>query len=234
MAENKLTKVQQSEIHALDLKLDQVSRGYSILNENQVQKLFNSTPAKWKYKRPGKGGGEWTYVKKGYVRKTLDAVFGFDWDFTPETSVGEAFEVAKMTGTCVVKGKLTMRVRENKTGALIATLEKGEYGRSEVKFQTETVGGKKQRKMDEFTGAPVPLDFGNDMKAASTDCVKRCAALMGIAADVYEPEEFFQINIVGADQTSEKAKHVEDMVAEAKKKVLRTQSNKVGEQNAAH
>ena len=98
------------EIQRLQLEMEQISRTKSIFNSNQVQKIFNSTASRFKYQRPAKGGGQWTYVKTSYVRKVLDGIFGFDWDFEIETSVAEAFDVAKLTKVCVVKGTLTGRV----------------------------------------------------------------------------------------------------------------------------
>ena len=90
------------EIKKLELELNQVTRTKSILNQNQIQKLWNSTNKKYKYNRPAKGGGEWTFVKGSYVRKVLDSVFGFNWDFDIETSVEEAFNVASKTGVITV------------------------------------------------------------------------------------------------------------------------------------
>ena len=45
------------QIKSLQLKMEQVTRTESIFNANQVQKIFNSTPQRYKYQRPAKGGG---------------------------------------------------------------------------------------------------------------------------------------------------------------------------------
>jgi hypothetical protein len=37
------------------------------------------------------------------------------------------------------------------------------------------------------------LDYGNDVKAANTDCLKRCAAQFGVASDIYGKNEFTEI-----------------------------------------
>ena len=34
------------------------------------------------------------------------------------------------------------------------------------------------------------LDFGNDLKGAATDSMKKCASMLGIASDVYGKAEF--------------------------------------------
>lgn len=191
------------EVQRLKLELNQVTRTKSILNQNQIQKLWNATPDKWKYKRPAKGGGQWDYVKASYVRKVLDSVFGFNWDFNVDTSLAEAYEVAKITGTCVVKGTLTGRVWYDGTWVAI---NKTQFGRADVKFKKEK---------NEFD-QKVPLDFGNDMKAAVSDCLKKCASLMGIAADIYESDEFIDVEIIGSDENSDKAKLAEKRLKKAK------------------
>lgn len=209
------------EIKKLELELNQVTRTKSILNQNQVQKLWNSTNKKYKYNRPAKGGGEWTYVKGSYVRKVLDSVFGFNWDFDVETTVEEAFNVASKTGTVTVKGILTCRVTDPDTGKE-TTIKKVQFGRAEVKWLTEGKYPNKKRKIDEYTGMPVPLDFGSDCKAAATDAFKKCASLLGIASDVYEAGEFLEITIVdsyedketGAKRLIEKNKNVLDEESE--------------------
>lgn len=214
------------EIQKMELDLSQVTRTKSVLNQNQIQKLWNSTPKRFKYKRPAKGGGNWDYVKVSYVRKVLDSVFGFDWDFDIETTLGEAFEVAKMTNSVTVKGTLSCRVVDD--AGRIREIKKTQFGRADVKWKTETKNGIKSKARDEFTGAAIPLDFGNDMKSAVSDCLKKCASLFGIAADVYEADDFIEITISGSD--TEKAKTVDKKIKDAKN-VLKSQATKVGEEN---
>lgn len=196
MAESK-----DQQIAKLQLDINQVSRAKSVFNQNQIQKIFNSTPARYKYDRPAKGGGNWTYIKSSYVRKVLDGVFGFNWNFDIETTLAEAFEIAKLTKVCVVKGTLTGKVSVD--GEWLE-IRKTQFGRSEVKFKRESTE---------------PLDFGNDMKAATSDCLKKCASLFGIGADVYEAGEFMEIEIVGSLENSDRAKATEKRIKAAKKAV---------------
>lgn len=216
----------EKQLQKMELDLSQVTRTKSVLNQNQIQKLWNSTSPKFKYQRPAKGGGNWTYVKGSYVRKVMDSVFGFDWDFDVETTVGEAFDVAKLTNACVVKGILSGRVIDD--AGRMRTLKKVQFGRAEVKWQMEGPQGNRTKKRDEFTGAPIPLDFGNDMKAAATDAFKKCASMFGVASDVYEADEFIEILIT--DSTEDKERGVKDKVAKAKN-LLKKEAEKVGEQN---
>jgi hypothetical protein len=197
------------EIKALELDMKQVTRTNSILNENQVQKIFNSTPKKYKYQRDARGGGKWTYVRASYVRRALDSIFGFNWSFDVDTSLAEAFEVAKITKTCVVKGVLTCRVKYD--GQWVE-IKKVQFGRAEVKFKTKMVNGKKESTSD-------PLDFGNDMKAATSDALKKCASMLGIAADIYDREEFMEIKIIGAADTGERDKNLDEMKQKAMKQL---------------
>lgn len=204
--------VPNKRVEGLQLEMKQITRTESILNSNQVQKIFNSTPKKYQYDRPGKAGGTWTFVKASYVRRVLDSVFGFNWDFEVETGLKEAYEVAIATGMCVVKGTITARV---KVDGKFIDLRKTQFGRCEVKFRKETRD---------------PLDFGNDMKGAVSDCLKKCASLFGIAADVYEADEFMEIEVVEADDNSKRTKAAEDRLKKAKN-VLNQESNKVGGEN---
>lgn len=196
------------EIDKLKLQLDikQVTRTTSLLNENQIQKIWNSTPQRFKYTRPAKGGGQWTYIKASYVRKVLDSVFGFNWSFDIDTGLAEAFDVAKLTGGIVVKGTLTCNVKHD--GQWIE-LKKTQFGRSEVKW-------KKGFSPDDDVAVPKPLDIGNDFKAATSDCLKKCASLFGIGADVYEAGEFQEIEITGSQENSDRTKATEARVRKLK------------------
>jgi hypothetical protein len=196
-----MTKKTEKEVKALSLKMSQVTRTDSVFNADQVQKIFNTTPAKFKYSRPAKGGGNWTYIRASYVRKVLDGLFGFNWSFDVETSLAEAFETAKVTKVCVVKGVLTGRVKHD--GEMVS-ITKTQFGRSEVKFKQNT---------------DQPLDFGNDMKAATSDALKKCASLFGIGADVYEPDEFMEIAIEGAQDNTAQADNLKDMTEKAKQAI---------------
>lgn len=215
------------EIASLKLEHSQVTRTKSIFNKDQTQLLYQKTPDKHIYTRPGKGGGSWRFPKSYYIRQKLNSLFGFDWDFTILTSLPEAFEVASKTGTCVVQGKLTGRVLDDR--GQIREVVRMQWGRSEVKWV-------KGRSPDDLIGKdmlPKPLDFGNDMKAATTDCLKKCASQFGIAADIYDSDDFMELTI--ADSEEDKAagakRKAEQLKAAKQKKVVSSGSDKVGEQN---
>ena len=144
------------------------------LNANQLKHLLKATPAQYVKQRPAKGGGTWNYVSGGYVKKVLNLMFGWDWDFeiVEEKILIEAKEI-------VVKGRLTCRTNGR-------TIVKMQYGNKDIIFRK---------------GTDIPLSVGNDLKSAATDALKKCASEIGIAADIYNAEEFRPIAV--QDELSE-------------------------------
>lgn len=163
------------------------------LNEKQLTQLLKSTPKQYIKERPAKGGGTWKYVTGGYVRKVLNLMFGWDWDFEilDEKIFLESSEV-------VVKGRLTCRTAGR-------TIIKTQFGNKDIIFKREDVldnngnpvyyedkyGNQKKKTKPSNT----PLSIGNDLKAAATDALKKCAAEIGIAADIYNAEDFKPVKV---------------------------------------
>lgn len=163
-------------VNAEDLSLVTDNR----LNQNQLQQILKRTPQQYIKKKPAKGGGQWDYVTGGYVKKCLNIMFGWDWDF-------EIIEQMAMHGEAIVKGKLTCR-----TGG--RAIVKMQFGNKDIMY-------KKQSPEEIQRGSErIPLSIGNDFKAATTDCLKKCAAEIGIAADIYNKEDFNEVKI---DTTNE-------------------------------
>ena len=212
----------------MKLEHSQVTRTKSIFNKDQTQLLYQKTPDKHIYTRPGKGGGQWRFPKSYYIRQKLNSLFGFDWDFQILTTLPEAFEAAKFTGSCVVQGRLTGRVIDDQ--GRVREVTRMQWGRADIKWA-------KGRSPDEVAKLenvlPKPLDFGNDMKAASTDCLKKCASQFGIAADIYDSDDFMELTI--ADSEEDKAAGAKRKAEQLKKakqqKVLSSDSEAVGGQN---
>lgn len=137
----------------------------ALLNSKQLQFILKKTPAKYIKKRPAKGGGEWSFVSGNYVQKCLNLMFGWDWDFEVTDDKITPHQV-------IVKGRLTCRINGR-------TIVKTQYGRKDIICRK---------------GTDTPLDLGNDLKAAATDALKKCASQIGIAADVYS-DEFNEIAV---------------------------------------
>ncbi len=131
----------------------------------QLIRLVQRTPSEQTYTRPGKGGQTWTYVTGNYVEKVLNFVFGWNWDFEVVAHGREGDQIW-------VHGKLTVKSPKGDQ-----SISKSQFGRADVKFKKDT---------------KIMLDFGNDMKAATTDALKKCASLLGIASDIYGKQEFRQ------------------------------------------
>jgi hypothetical protein len=161
------------------------------LNANQLGFLLKKTPEKYVKSRPAKGGGQWQYVSGGYVRKCLNLMCGWDWNF-------EIMEQLVMHGEAIVKGKLTCNIN----------------GRSIVKMQFGNKDIMYKKALDE-QGNKVPLSIGNDLKAAATDCLKKCAAELGIAADVYSADEFREIEVVSNESTEGEIKELFELKKDA-------------------
>lgn len=166
-----------------ELSTRQILKTNSPLNDQQVQKFFETTPSSKIKKRPAKGGGEWSYVSGSYVTQVLNSLFGFEWSFEVVTSMADALATAR-TGTVVVQGRLKVRMGDT-------WITKEQYGRKDVAFKR---------------GTQEPLDFGNDMKAAATDAKKKCASELGLFADVYAQEDFFEIEVIEATEAKEEMK----------------------------
>ncbi len=136
------------------------------LSGKQLKQLLKKTPVQYVHTRPAKGGGQWEYVTGGYVKKVLNLMFGWNWSF-------EIMDEKILHGEVIVKGKLTCT--SNGT-----TIVKMQYGNKEIICKK---------------GTDNPLSIGNDMKAAATDALKKCAAEIGIAADIYNKMDFKEVNV---------------------------------------
>tara|TARA_R110000868_G_scaffold1759_1_gene14083 strand:+ start:1225 stop:1884 length:660 start_codon:yes stop_codon:yes gene_type:complete len=147
----------------------------NVLNEQQLGFLLKKTPAKYIMTRPAKGGGSWEYVSGGYVKKALNLMFGWNWNF-------EIISKEVIDDEAIVHGRLTVTSNG-------ITIYKEQFGNKDVIYR-------KQSDAEKAKGlAKVPLSRGNDLKSAATDCLKKCASELGIAADLYAKLEFRETTI---------------------------------------
>lgn len=169
-------------------ELSLISDELNLLNEAQVAQLLKRTPKKFTRTRPAKGGGEWTYVSGSYMKKVLNIMFGFNWSF-------EILDKQKFGDEMVVHGRLTVKTPK---GEVI----KEQFGNKDIIY-------KKQRDNE---GNRVPLSLGNDLKAAATDALKKCAAEIGIAADIYgQVDEFRELEVVTAADVLKEVKDLYEL-----------------------
>jgi len=134
------------------------------IHEAQLLQIMQRTPASHIFTRPGKGGGTWQFVTGTYVKKVLNYVFGFNWDF-------EVVSHEEKYKQVIVEGRLTVRAGNQ-------SVTKMQFGRADIKYKK---------------GTETPVDYGNDIKAATTDALKKCAAELGIANDIYGKNEFKEL-----------------------------------------
>lgn len=137
------------------------------LSEKQLLYITQRTPKQFVRSRKGRGKQSFDYVDGAYIRKVLNFIFAWNWDFFIDDKgiVGDHIWV---------QGRLV--VRGTKTGEVIT---KTQFGRAEVKYMKD-----KPHKPENI------LDYGNDLKSAATDAMKKCASELGIASDVYGKVEY--------------------------------------------
>ena len=178
--ENKLIEITKEELTKSE---------ENVLNSAQLSLLLQKTPTAHVYKRPAKGGGTWDYVTGTYVKKVLNLIFGWDWDFEVveykyDLDIGQVF----------VLGKLTCRSENSK-------VVKMQFGTKDIMFKKVWCDIQKKK-----IPSKLPLDLGNDLKAATTSALKKCASELGIASDVYSPNEFKAIKVVDAENLTNEDK----------------------------
>lgn len=168
---NELALIEASELSLVD---------DNNLNDKQLALILKRTPAQYVKTRPAKGGGTWDYVPGGYMKKILNLMFGWDWDF-------EIMDEKIMHGEVIVKGKLTCRSNGKE-------IVKMQYGNKDIMY----------RKLQQGETERVPLSIGNDLKSAATDALKKCAAEIGIAADIYNKDDFKEVKVALDEDVEEK------------------------------
>jgi len=135
-----------------------VAAPHGLLTIDQINLLSRKTPQKYIKKRKGRGGKEFSYVEVGYVTGVLNAIFGYSWDF----EIVEK-DVNLDAGQIAILGRLTVRMANGQV------VRKEAWGGSDIKMLKE--GGM--------------VDFPDDLKAASSDSLKKAASMLGVAWDVY-------------------------------------------------
>lgn len=131
----------------------------TLVSDNQKKLIFEKTPQQFIKQRQGPGGTTLNYVETGYVIDQLNKIFNYLWDFEIiEQQIGQK--------QVWVRGKLTVHLSEN------LSISKTQYGGIDIKKKRDT-------------GETVSI--ADDLKAASSDALKKCASLFGIASDVFWP-----------------------------------------------
>ena len=132
------------------------------INEGQRAMLTQTTPKTAILTRKGKGGKVFSYVPHAWVTEKLNEAFGWAWSW----DIVEWHILPDTDPTEVfVLGKLTVHTPHGE-------LVKSQFGSADVKHDRNGV----------------VLSIGDDLKAASSDALKKAASLLGIALDLYRSD----------------------------------------------
>ena len=107
--------------------------------------------------REGRGGKMLDYLETHAVITRLNEAFSGAWSF-------EAVEYKTMEGEIIVKGRLAAQ-----------GITKEQFGSNEIH---------RHKGQDNQKGTPVSV--GDDLKAAASDALKKCATLFGVGLELYE------------------------------------------------
>ncbi len=146
-----------------DLVLTTNDAQLATMSDSQRAVLTQRTPSAVVKQRRGPGGLKFSYVEHSWVTRTLNEAFAWNWSW-------EILEWRLIPqdepNEVFVLGKLTVNTP---TG----TITKQQFGSASVKRS------KSSKK---------PLSVGDDLKAASSDALKKCASLLGLALDLYSKD----------------------------------------------
>lgn len=139
----------------------------SAFTEEQLILLREPTPESEIEYKEDKSGFKYKTVKGSYMKKRMNLIFGFNYDF--EIKSREYFQASSEV---LVEGRLT--IRSNGFSVI-----KEQFGKHILTSVTKTQGNKT------FT---FPSEVGNAYKSAATDAFKKCASEIGLCWDIYTQE----------------------------------------------
>lgn len=137
-----------------------------VVSEAQYSVISGTTP-EYAIRYKPRAGKLMAYVPHGYVRSVLNRAFGFDWDYkVMPCYAGMPFFSAEVGGDThvTVMGELTVRIRHPETLEIVTSIVKTSTGSQVMR-----------------TG----MEFGDALKGAESDALKRCGLALGIAQDLY-------------------------------------------------
>ena len=177
--------------------------------EQQIKALTalvrKQTPTEVIKKRPIRGGGETDYVPGWWFIEQANSLFGHMWSFEiVDHGIGEKQVWVKGKVTVRIPGRKREVVRKDGTREIVETegtmIEKYQFGGQDIA----------KNKSGET------IDIGDTLKAAATDCMKKCLTQIGIAADVYGNREELELRIATAVKETETGRNVEALLATGK------------------
>ena len=167
----------QQELEAIKTSSGKYNLVASPLAEKQILRMLQRTPENHVFKRPGKGGDQFSYVTGTYMKKIANYTFGWLWD-SEVVKEGIITNTEGLPRHIWVLVKLTIN-KLDKNGRPFQIITKTQAGGADVKYMKNNPS--------------TPMNYSNDLKAAITDGIKKCLAELGIASDIYGKNEFKEI-----------------------------------------
>lgn len=184
MGEKTTTSALQKRANSLyRIPADKLSATQNVFTTEQLKLLHQATPEEHIHHFPHNAGAMagLPFVTGGYMKHMLDRLTGGLWSF-------EVKEKGNTAGQIWVLGHLNLYKED---GSVL--IFKEQFGRASIKFKKDRAGNPTEQ----------PVDIGNDMKAAATDALKKCASELGIARDIYAANEFIEAEIVDASDVED-------------------------------
>lgn len=137
--------------------------------------LQQSTPKEAIQWRPGKGGRQMAYASHVFVTQTLNDAFGWRWSF--EIDNEQILHVGEIPFEATCRGRLTVWLPGVKH-----PITKMQMGCQPIEMLKDSIK---------------PVSLGDALKGAGSDALKKCASLLGIALDLYDPANDARKNPTG-------------------------------------
>lgn len=147
-------------------------------NKWQLDALNRPTPHELIRSRKGKGGTNFLYVPVSLVVGILNRLFHGNWSFETEIVHCPIPPTPVKDEEVIVKGRLT--VTHNGI-----TVVKEQYGQQTLPFPSPKDKDGNPIRTNDYV-AP-GMTVGDALKGAGSDALRKCAFLLGVCADLYNP-----------------------------------------------
>jgi len=153
------------------LNLEDLRQQY--FGQSLVSLLLKQTPKEVVKTRKIRGGGYAEYAPVWWVQDQLNALFGFFWDFEV---IDKGVDLDNLQ--VWVHGKLTVKFFHNGT---LCSISKSNFGGGGIKTYAY------DSPLGEYKAGDI-IDLADDLKAAASDCIRKCASMLGMMADLYSKD----------------------------------------------
>lgn len=189
--------------------------------KDETKKILTKAFSKKLVKKRKVAGRTFSYIEGASVIQRLNEAFGYDWSFEVVDRIVDipARQIA-ILGRINITGVDIKTVKCNSFQEMdldnpIPNDRTGFASYSEENFPINTNITKQQwgsAPIQCYKGTDTIIDLGNDLKAATTDALKKCATLLGVALYLYHEDEV----VVTFDYTE---KDIEEMTEKEKERL---------------